>query len=178
MKKMLLCGVCVALLATVVGAKETRVTRASLSTTSIAPVLLGQNDGIVMPPSLSPVPDPNYSQMPTNQYPASPYPVESPVYGGSSQMGSGRPVEIYQNVRYRGLRNVSPCAVPTIIQIPDPCNKDACCKTCVNVEVCVPPCDPKRIRITRDGDKVRYDYGKYAVVVRSAANQVVVHYQD
>ncbi len=175
MKRTLLCGVCVALLATCVVAAEGRIVRTSVPT-AFAPILLGQSGGIPMPDSLSPVPDPYYSQL--NQYPTSPYSAQSPVMGGSGYSISGSASEIYQNVRYRGERNISPCAVSTIIQVPDPCSKDACCKTCVNVQVCVPPCDPRHIKVTRDGNKVRYDYGKYAVVVRSTNRQVVVHYED
>ncbi len=187
MKRMLLCGFGMALLATVVGAGEGRSVRGNLPT-SIAPTLLGQADDIPLPSPLSPVPDPQYTpsgQLPLNQYPSGSYTVQHPVLSDqnyaipSSSYGvTGSPVEIYQNVKYRGVRNISPCAVATIVQIPDPCNKDACCKTCVNVQICVPPCDPKCVRVTRDGNKVRYDYGKYAVAVKSIGNHVVVHYED
>ena len=178
MKRVLLCSVGVALMATFVVAAEGPSFRA---TRSLAPALVGQANDIQVPPQLSPVPDPGYAplnQPPLNQYTPGPYSVQSPSPAPSGYVVSGAPVEIYQNVKYRGQRNIAPCAVPTVIQVPDPCNKDACCKTCVNVQVCVPPCEPHKVKVTRDGNKVHYDYGKYAVTVRSIGNHVVVHYED
>ena len=178
MKKMLFLSLSVALMATAVGAAEGRAVRSALS---LAPILAGQVNDIALPPQLSPVPDPGYApsgQLPLNQYSPNPYSAVPSVGVPSGYAISGGPVEIYQNVKYRAVRNIAPCAVPTVIQVPDPCNKDACCKTCVNVQVCVPPCEPHKVKITRDGKNVRYDYGKYAVNVRSIGNHVVVHYED
>ena len=177
MKRSLLLSLGVAMVATVVGAGE-RAARVTLPM-SFGPALVGQND-VVLPPALSPVPDPGYAPSaqyaPPAQYAPAPNMYPSPAPSG--YVVTGAPVEIYQNVKYRAVRNIAPCAVPTIIQVPDPCNKDACCKTCVNVEVCVPPCEPHKVRVTRDGRNVRYDFGKYAVSVRSIGHHVVVHYED
>ncbi len=178
MKRTLLSSLSVALMATAVVAAEGRGLRTSLPL-SLSPALVGQNE-ISIPP-LSPTPDPAYSA--PGQYapqgglssPA-PYAVPAPITSG--YVVPGAPVEVYQNVKYRAVRNIAPCAVPTIIQVPDPCNKDACCKTCVNVQVCVPPCEPSKVKVTRDGRNVKYDFGKYAVSVRSVGNHVVVHYED
>lgn len=171
MKRALLLSLSVVMVSSLVGAGE-RAGRVALPL-SFGPALVGQND-IALPPQLSPVPDPGYA--PSVQYAPTPnaYPAPAP----SGYVVTGAPVEIYQNVKYRAARNIAPCAVPTVIQVPDPCNKDACCKTCVNVQVCVPPCDPLKVRVTRDGRNVRYDFGKYAVSVRSIGNHVVVHYED
>ncbi len=172
MKKTLLAGFGLAVMATVVGAGESRSMRSTLPL-SLAPALTGQVNSIPMPSPLSPVPDPVYStpsQPMLNQY--SPGQVEYPYTIAPPS------AVVYQNVKYRSTRNIAPCAVPTIVQVPDPCNKNACCKTCVNVEICVPPCDPKCVKVTHDGNKVRYDYGKYAVSVRSIGHHVVVHYED
>ena len=176
MKRTLLFGFSLAMMATVAVSAESRSMRSTLPL-SVGPALTGQVN-IPMPAPLSPVPDPVYSE-PTyspsaqpslNQYPSGP--VE---YGYTLAPPSA---VAYQNVKYRGTRNIAPCAVPTLVQVPDPCNKNACCKSCVNVEICVPPCDPRKVRVTHDGNKVRYDYGKYAVSVRSIGNHVVVHYED
>ena len=166
MKKMMFCGLALALMATVVVAAEGRALRSAVST-AIAPTLLTQSSSIPSALPLSPTPDPLYS--PTNQY------VDP---GMSGYPAVGQPLTLFADVRYHGSRNIAPCAVPTIIQVPDPCNKDKCCKSCVNVEVCVPPCDPKKVCVTRDGNKVRYDFGKYAVVVKTVGDHVVVHYWD
>ena len=176
MKKFLFGCCSVALMASLVAAGESRSARSAFPL-SIAPALTGQVGGIPMPSQLSPTPDPIYSA-PAQQPMNSPYSVNSPEMGYSEGPIVGSPVEIYKNVKYRGVRNIAPCAVPTIIQIPDPCNKHACCKSCVNVKVCVPPCDPENVKITRDGNKVRHDYGKYAVTVHSIGHHVVVHYED
>ena len=176
MKKFLFGCFSVALMASLVVAGESRSVRSAFPL-SIAPALSGQVGSIPMPAQLSPTPDPIYST-PAQQPMSSPYSVNSPEFAYSEGPVSGFPVEIYKNVKYRSVRNIAPCAVPTIIQVPDPCNKDACCKTCVNVKVCVPPCDPEKVKITRDGNKVRHDYGKYAVTVRSIGHHVVIHYED
>jgi hypothetical protein len=177
MKRTLLSCLGVALMATTVVGADGRGLRTSLPL-SLSPALVGQND-ISLPPQLSPIPDPAYA--PSGQYSPSPYspsPYSIPAPASSDYVVSGAPVEVYQNVKYRAVRNIAPCAVPTIIQVPDPCNKNACCKTCVNVQVCVPPCEPAKVKVTRDGRNVKYDYGKYAVSVRSIGNHVVVHYED
>jgi len=89
---------------------------------------------------------------------------------------------IFSCVKYRSTRNIAPCAVPIIVQVPDPCTpRDRCCCTvrpCVNVEICVPACGCPNVCVTRNGNKTRYDYGKYAVNVISHNGRVVVDYDD
>ena len=197
MKQTMLCSLGFALAATIVSAGEGRSLRGALPF-SLAPSLMGQSNSIPMPESLTPVPDPEFNQTTppayvpnrSNTYTPSPnsgsYVVPSPVPYGVQSPPLSEPgfviaspgAEIYQNVRYRAVRNIAPGAVPTVVQVPDPCSRDACCKTCVNVQICVPPCDPQRVRVSRDGNRVRYDFGKYAVSVRSTGKQVVVHYED
>ncbi len=176
MKKTLFGGLALVLMSSIMVAAEGRSVRSSVPA-SVSVALLGQASEIPMPVPLSPVPDPLYYQpgeMPQYQppapsYSAAPYTITPSV---------AQPVELFQNVRYRGSRNIAPCAVPTVIQVADPCSRGDCCKSCVNVQVCVPPCDPATVKVTRDGHKVRYDFGKYAVVAKTVGNHVVVHYQD
>jgi|GEM_PF-1389478 hypothetical protein len=181
MKRMLFCGLAISLVTSVVVAAESRGLR-SVSAASIAPTLLTQASDLPSPmPELSPTPDPLYSQPHTTQY--QPTPTPDPAFSAypvpmQSYPVVAQPLELFPDVRYRAQRNIAPCAVPSIIQVPNPCIKDRCCKTCVNVEVCVPPCEAKKICVTRDGNKVRYDYGRYAVVVKVVGNHVVVHYED
>jgi hypothetical protein len=187
MKKLLFCGLSLALMASAGIAAEGRASRSALST-SATPTLLAQTNDIVLPAPLSPVPDSQYApsgEQPLTRYPVESYTVQSPVltdFGNQTSPPaygvSGQPLELYSNVKYRGERNIAPCAVPTIVQVADPCNRDRCCKTCVNVQICVPPCDPACVKVTRNGNKVRYDYGKYAVAVTSIGSRVVVHYED
>ncbi len=101
--------------------------------------------------------------------------------------GGAVAVALYPCVKYRDLHHVHPCAVPKIVQIADPCNRCcdpcSCCKPrCVSVMICVPPqgccsCPPK-ITCSRDGRKLRLDYGKYAVDVRVKKGYIEVDYDD
>jgi hypothetical protein len=178
MKRTLVIGFSLAMLATAMDAAESRSMRSTLPM-SVGPALTGQVNSIPLPPPLSPVPDPVYTE-PAYSAPAQPMLNQYPSSGivEYDYILAPPTAVVYQNVKYRGTRNIAPCAVPTIVQVPDPCNKKACCKSCVNVEICVPPCDPRKVRVTHDGNKVRYDYGKYAVSVRSIGSHVVVHYED
>lgn len=83
-------------------------------------------------------------------------------------------VPLYTNVRVKDRRNIAPCAVPTIVQVPDPCNP--CC--CVAVEICAPPCETPCIKTSKCGKKVKYDYGDYQVEITSSRGRVVVDYDD
>ena len=187
MKRTVFGAMSLVLMASVAVAADARALRMSLQATA-APVVLGQPVEIPMPPPLSPTPDPAYSQgyQPSAPYSTIPqYPVQSPGmidqgYGipNGGYPATALPVELFPNVKYRATRNIAPCAVPTIVQVADPCNKDRCCKSCVNVQICVPPCDPSKIKVTRNGNKVRYDYGKYAVAITTIGDRVVVHYGD
>ncbi len=126
-----------------------------------SPTLLSQVD-LPMPAPLSPVPEVQYSG-PVTAMPVMP-----------------ATVELYQNVRYCRERNIAPCAKPVIVQIPDPCAcKSACCPTpCVNVQICVPQCGCPCVKVTRCGDRVCFDYGKYEIIVTSGRGRVCVDYRD
>lgn len=188
MTKFLCFGAMVAFLGNVAFAADGRRAVSSASS-KVASAVLAQSDRSVLP-ALSPTPDPLYTPgvestiVQTRAVAEPTVPVPSPAPAPASTVLVPQPdaapvataVELFGDVRYHGLRKVSPCAVPTIIQVPNPCIKDRCCKNCVNVQVCVPPCDPKLVRVTRDGNRVRYDYGKYAVLVRVVGNHIVVSY--
>jgi hypothetical protein len=89
--------------------------------------------------------------------------------------------ELFECVKYRDCRKIAPCAVPMIVSVKDPC---ACCDPCnccaapkcVNVEICVPPCSCAEICVTRNGNKVRYCFGKYAVEITSRKGVIIVDY--
>ena len=91
---------------------------------------------------------------------------------------------LFHCVRYEDLRNIHPCAVTKIVSIKDPCWKpDPCsceCQVapCVLVKICVPPCGCPKVRVTRNGSKVKYDYGKYEVEISSRNGVVKVDYDD
>ncbi len=161
MRKLVACALLgMAVMATASSGAEPRSLRL-ISLLQNSPTLLNPVD-LPMPAPLSSVPEIQYSG------PVTALPVMAST------------VEVYQNVKYRRERNIAPCAQPIIVQIPDPCaRKSACCPTpCVNVQICVPQCGCPCVKVTRCGDKVRYDYGKYAINVISARGRVIVDYDD
>ena len=87
---------------------------------------------------------------------------------------------LYSRVKYKDLREMAPCAVPKIITVKDPCAcDDGCCPPqCVCIEICVPACGCEEVTCRRHGDRIRYDYGKYAVDVRIKRDHIEVDYQD
>lgn len=113
----------------------------------------------------SPVPEVQYSG-PVGQLPV----VTSPS------------IELFSCVKYRDTRKIAPCAVPIVVQVPDPCTpRDRCSCTprpCVYVEICVPNCGCPTVCVTRHGNKTRYDYGKYAVDIVSLHGKIVVDYDN
>lgn len=98
---------------------------------------------------------------------------------------AGGPVELFHCVKYVDKDEMAPCAKPMIVEVrcpcwkPDPCNP--CAKpACVKVQICVPECSccPPEIKCSKDGKNVRYDFGKYAVDVRTKKGYIEVDYQD
>ena len=118
--------------------------------------------------------------------PAAPGAVFGPSLGGHVVNGAVYvdevPQPLFTRVKYVDAKEMHPCAVPKIIRVNDPCAcKDACgccAPQCVYIQICVPPCGCEDVRCRRDGDRVRYDYGKYAVDVRVKKGYIVVDYQD
>ena len=92
------------------------------------------------------------------------------------------PIALYTNVKYKDCDEMSPCAQPKIIAVKDPCacyDPCSCCgPKCVYIQICVPTCGCELISCKRNGDRIRYDYGKYAVDVRIKRDHIEVDYQD
>lgn len=71
-----------------------------------------------------------------------------------------------------------------IVSIVDPCwkpSKCGCCRPaprCVQVKICVPPCGCPCVKVSKDGRRVKYDYGKYSVELKSKNGKVTVDYDD
>ena len=91
--------------------------------------------------------------------------------------------DLFPCVVYRDTRKIHPCAVPKVVKIVDPCFQKDCCDPCaqpgcVAVQICVPPCSccPPVVKCTRDGKRVKYDYGKCEVVLTSRGGKVYVNY--
>lgn len=167
---------------------------------------------------LTPIPEASGPAIGHSYFPATP----SPAYGGPvidgptvvgpvvgpGGFGPGYPVgpdamlggfPLFDRVEYEDLRNIHPCATPTVVQVLDPCTpRERCrllslfshrrhvdaCDTClpcgprvVYVKICVPPGCPD-VRVSRKGRRVTYDYGDYKVQVTSKDGYVKVDYDD
>lgn len=116
------------------------------------------------------------------------------------------PIELFSCVEYEDKHNIHPCAVTKIVAVKHPgkkkchsgflglsCGKcnlccdtcdscgscDSCCEpACVYIQICVPPCDCADVKISRNGTKVKYDYGEYEVEIKSKDGIVKVDYDD
>lgn len=120
--------------------------------------------------------------LPVNHLPALgpaplPLPADAPHFGGYC-VGCEVPaaVPVYPHVRVKDARNIAPGAVPRLIAIRDP--RDRWSHQCVFVEVCMPPCDCHDISVSRDGRRVKYDFGDYEIEVTSRNGLVTVDYDD
>ena len=121
---------------------------------------------------------------------AQPVPMPDPVAGGHHVVAggpvvmTGAPVEMARCVKVKDSKHIACCAKPMVVQIVDPCWKadkcNKCCQPpCVAVEICVPDqCCPPKVKCSSDGRKVRYDFGKYAVDVRSKDGYVEIDYDS
>ena len=137
---------------------------------SVCVVLLA---GVAQAQELAPIPD--------MQIPAVPY--------GNSGVEMGEPVifvdpmvytgTLFTRVKYTDVHEMSPCAAPKLIMVKNPCACDSCCEPqMVCIEICVPTCGCEEVTCRRFGNRIRYDYGKYAVDVRIKHGYIQVDYQD
>ena len=131
------------------------------------PSLAAQEPLQPMPDAVSVQPVPSVTAQPVPG--AAPVPVETVA------------IPLYHSVKYKDLRKIAPCAVPMIVLVKDPCAKccDPCAPTpCVAVQICVPSCStcPPKVVCRRNGEYVKYDFGKYRVEIRSRNGVVKVDY--
>lgn len=88
---------------------------------------------------------------------------------------------LYPRVKYHRVRNIAPDAVPMVVSVREPRGglfAANCCRGCVNVEVCAPPCSPGDVKIKRNGNKVCYCYGDYSIEITTRLTDIVVCYHD
>ncbi|WP_339750104.1 hypothetical protein [uncultured Rubinisphaera sp.] len=90
---------------------------------------------------------------------------------------------LYDRVDYRDQHRKHPHAVPYLVEVPlwKPIlprrRANYCGPECAMIIICVPPCDVPRVRVTRFGHKLRYDFGKYEVdVVVRRDGRIIVDY--
>lgn len=113
---------------------------------------------------------------------AIPYEAYKPADGQLPPEGEivyeGPAMPLFTNLEVEDRDNIHPCAVPTIVPIADPCAPKCSGPSCVYVEICVPPCECKKVKYSKDGRKAKYDYGEYTVELESEDGVVKVDYDD
>lgn len=155
-------------------------------------------------PMAVPAPAPMQTVPMPEEYHEYPMPVESGPPPAS--YSAANTVPLYHCVKYEDLHNIHPCAVTKVIAVLDPCEADckksSCflfgsrkshdhcgcgqqsCNSCncgrkyVYIQICVPPCECVKVKTSRDERKVKYDYGKYEVEIKSKNGVVYVDYDD
>ncbi len=86
---------------------------------------------------------------------------------------------VFTRVKYTDVHEKSPCAQPKLIMVKNPCADEGCCEPAmVCIEICVPTSGCEEVTCRRFGNRIRYDYGKYAVDVRIRRDHIQVDYQD
>jgi hypothetical protein len=106
--------------------------------------------------------------------PAHAYPPLTHAYPPALQSyPAGPPPVLFTDVKVRHPRKIHPCAVPTIVEVPDPC--DPCCT--VLVEICAPPCELRCVKpnglLKR---QTRFDYGEYKVDIIPRGGRLIIDY--
>ena len=81
----------------------------------------------------------------------------------------------YSHVKYKNKCKIAPCAETMVVSVIDPCTKKCDCEThCVQVKICAPTCGCPKIKVSRTGRHVRYDFGKYAIDIYSNRNGTIL----
>ena len=139
--------------------------------------------GLVHAQELAPIPDLHVPQIPYSHSdemigePSAGQPiiVEPSMYVDSSEyLGT-----LFTRVKYTDMHEKCPCGVSKIITVKNPGRHNGCCEPdTVCIEICVPPCACEKVRCRMFGNRIRYDYGEYAVDVRIKRGYIQVDYQD
>ena len=114
-------------------------------------------------------------------------------------------VPLFRRLEIEDPDHVHPYAVRQVVAVADPSRPappiglaklfhrkcTGCARGCVEcdplcdagdslvfVEVCVPPCRPEEVKVTRHGHRVHMDFGKYEVTLTSRDGYVKVDYDD
>ena len=90
------------------------------------------------------------------------------------------PVPITTCVRVRNTHNISPCAVPSVLAVRDPNigRFRTCTERLAYVQVFIPQCPLRCMRLSPCKTRLRLDYGKYEIDIVSRNGQVNITYRD
>ncbi|QDU40203.1 hypothetical protein Mal4_45580 [Maioricimonas rarisocia] len=120
----------------------------------------------VQAPAVEPAPP--APAVPPKAYSAPPQPYAAPPV-----VHSAPAAPLYHNVKVKDPHHAHPCAVPTVIPVPDPCGGPGC----VYIQICAPPCGPVDVRHRLL--KTVIDYGDgYEVELRARRGMIIVDYDD
>jgi hypothetical protein len=103
-----------------------------------------------------------------------PIPVPDAPAAEGAAAPAAEPITLFACVEVEDCDNIAPCAEKLIVSVADPCNP--CC--CRYVEICVPKCGCPKIRCSKCGTRVSYDYGEYEVSIKSKRDVVEINYDD
>ncbi|MFG0333155.1 MAG: hypothetical protein ACF8TS_07325 [Maioricimonas sp. JB049] len=121
----------------------------------------------VQAPAVEPAP-------PASAVPPRAYAAPQKGYAAPTIVHSAPAAPLYRNVRVKDLQRAHPCAVPTVIPVPDPCGGPGC----VYIEICAPPWGPVDVRHRLL--KTVIDYGDgYEVELRARrTGRIIVDYDN
>ena len=75
--------------------------------------------------------------------------------------------------------DIAPNAVPIIVAVRDPnAPLDRCHPQMAYVEICVPPCPPRSLRVSPCQTEIKMDFGQYDVEIKSRNGVIVVDYDN
>jgi hypothetical protein len=153
------------------------------SFSNLLPLTVVLLSGVASAQQLAPVPDMHIPDIP---YEAGGYESSEVAMGQPFIVDSTTFIEpaaysgpLFTRVKYVDLDEKAPGAVPKIITVKNPLRKRGCCEPeTVCIEICVPPCSCEKVKGRLFGNRIRFDYGEYAVDVRIKRDHIQVDYQD
>jgi hypothetical protein len=139
----------------------------------------GRNNAGYAPPVYNPVPQPLHVLPPVQSYPVGPaYPQIAPSPFELGQFVQCQ-VPLETCVRVEDECNIAPNAVPVVIAVRDPhmCVHETQ-ERLVYVQICVPPCPLRDLRVSPCRTRISLDYGRYEVDIKSANGMIVIDYDN
>ena len=136
----------------------------------------------VAPLQVAPVPGSPLPALPLPAVPLSSIPQPGSFDHLPHQLGQvvTCPVPVFTQVQIKSVGEIAPHAVPTRVAVRDPNlgRFRSCVEQLVYVEVLAPPYPAQRVRVSPCRTRIRLDYGRYEVTIKSGNGVVTVEYND
>ena len=139
----------------------------------------GQNNSEYAPPLYIPAQHPVETLPPVQSYPAGPaYPEIAPSPCALGHFTNCQ-VPLATCIRVEDECNIAPNAVPMVIAVRDPnmCVHETQ-ERLVYVQIFVPPCPLRDLRVSPCRCRISLDYGQYEVDIKSANGLIVIDYDN